>query len=375
MDPVQLLVVGGFLGAGKTTLLAQAARRLVALGKRVGLVTNDQADNLVDTAVLRAATGAGVREVSGGCFCCNFNELLSATDELIRTYQPDMIISEPVGSCTDLSATVLQPLKKHHGRQFRVAPFSVLVDVRQMRTLDQLWQVYQDDATRRFPDEVLYIYRKQLEEADLIVLNKVDLVPEDQAALLERVLAEHFPAAGRMAISAKTGRGVDRWLQYVIQDGSGGGHLAEMDYDTYARGEAALAWLNASVRLKSPTPQVWDVFCRGLLAAIRDQCRESNAAVAHIKIHLSCPAGTVTANLTDQDDVPAARGQADVRSETAELLINARVVTDPQQLRGIVQRCLEQVAGATMAVEMESVASFAPPRPVPAHRFDSVVDQ
>ncbi len=54
MDRPRLLLVGGFLGAGKTTLLAQAAGRLARRGKRVGLITNDQAANLVDTA--RAAT-------------------------------------------------------------------------------------------------------------------------------------------------------------------------------------------------------------------------------------------------------------------------------------------------------------------------------
>ena len=47
-----LILVGGFLGAGKTTLLAEAARRLTSEGRRVGLITNDQAANLVETAML-----------------------------------------------------------------------------------------------------------------------------------------------------------------------------------------------------------------------------------------------------------------------------------------------------------------------------------
>jgi G3E family GTPase len=51
MRKPQLIVVGGFLGAGKTTLIWQAARRLTAMGRTVGLVTNDQAPDLVDTAI------------------------------------------------------------------------------------------------------------------------------------------------------------------------------------------------------------------------------------------------------------------------------------------------------------------------------------
>ena len=50
--PIPLVIVGGFLGAGKTTLLWQAARRLTAKGLRVGLITNDQAPDLVDTGLL-----------------------------------------------------------------------------------------------------------------------------------------------------------------------------------------------------------------------------------------------------------------------------------------------------------------------------------
>lgn len=61
----RFVMVGGFLGAGKTTLLAKATERLVARGKRVGLITNDQATNLVDTAILDE-TGSPVQEVSGG---------------------------------------------------------------------------------------------------------------------------------------------------------------------------------------------------------------------------------------------------------------------------------------------------------------------
>ena len=68
MKEVRMILVGGFLGAGKTTLLVRAARRLVEQGKRVGLITNDQAANLVDTGILRQ-DGLDVGEVAGGCFC------------------------------------------------------------------------------------------------------------------------------------------------------------------------------------------------------------------------------------------------------------------------------------------------------------------
>src|SRR3989304_5595626 len=124
---VRLIFVGGFLGAGKTTLLARAARRLVVQGKRVGLITNDQAANLVDTRILQQG-GFGVAEVAGGCFCCRFNDFVAASDRLLNELRPDVLFAAPVGSCTDISATVLQPLKELYAGWLRLAPFTVLTD-------------------------------------------------------------------------------------------------------------------------------------------------------------------------------------------------------------------------------------------------------
>ena len=116
----RLILVGGF-SSGKTTLLKEAAQRLTARGQRVALLANDQAADLVDTAVLKEA-GTAVDEVAGGCFCCRFPDMMAAIDRLRRKAQPHCILAEPVGSCTDLSATVLQPLKQMHGEEIALAP-------------------------------------------------------------------------------------------------------------------------------------------------------------------------------------------------------------------------------------------------------------
>ena len=67
-------------------------------------------------------------------------------------------------------------MKQFSKDRFQVAPFSVLVDVRQVRTLERLRKSLHNAASPRFPENVMYIYEKQLEEADLIVLNKADLL-------------------------------------------------------------------------------------------------------------------------------------------------------------------------------------------------------
>src|SRR5919109_480290 len=125
MSTLRFIMVGGFLGAGKTTTLARLARFYMSRGQKVGIVTNDQAQDLVDTHNLREQ-GFPVEEVAGACFCCKFNELMDRVGSLQTAQRPDVILAEPVGSCTDLVATVVQPLKDLYAGQFVVAPYAVL---------------------------------------------------------------------------------------------------------------------------------------------------------------------------------------------------------------------------------------------------------
>lgn len=123
----RLVITGGFLGAGKTTLLLKAAQRLTKRGYRVGLLTNDQGEDLVDTA-LGTQAAIPVTEVAGGCFCCRFPDLVAGLQRLQEVAAPDIVLLEPVGSCTDLVATVVRPLVQFHGNTYQLAPLTILLD-------------------------------------------------------------------------------------------------------------------------------------------------------------------------------------------------------------------------------------------------------
>src|SRR6266705_3342610 len=135
MGKARYVMIGGFLGAGKTTAILRLARHLSGQGLKVGLITNDQSLGLVDTAMLGAA-GFDVEEITGGCFCCRFNSLVQAAEKLSSQTRPDVFVAEPVGSCTDLKASVSYPLRRIYGNNFSVAPSSVVVDpIRAARVL------------------------------------------------------------------------------------------------------------------------------------------------------------------------------------------------------------------------------------------------
>lgn len=153
------IMIGGFLGAGKTTAVGKLAKRLADQGVRVGLITNDQGRNLVDTTMLRSQ-GFATEEIPGGCFCCRFNSLVDASQRLNQSTRPEVFVAEPVGSCTDLAATVTYPLRRLYGENFTVAPVSVLVDPIRAR------RVFGLEQGGSFSEKVLYIYLKQLDHLE-----------------------------------------------------------------------------------------------------------------------------------------------------------------------------------------------------------------
>jgi Ni2+-binding GTPase involved in maturation of urease and hydrogenase len=366
MKTVQLVFVGGFLGAGKTTLLWRAAELLTKRGKRVGLITNDQAPDLVDTKWL-AEKGLNVREVAGSCFCCNFAGLIYAAEELLAS-GAEVLIGEPVGSCTDLSATILQPLKDRFKERFVLAPLSVLADPLRLREV----LVPAGDALH--PDAA-YIFRKQIEEADLLVVNKSDLLSSEDRRRLEELLIVQCPNTRVCYLSARTGEGVETWLEEVQSLSCAGARIVPVDYDVYAAGEAVLGWLNADVLLSAVTDSVdWQSFCLDLLACLQAALGRRNARIGHVKLLVTTAEGHCVGNFTDWTSVPSLQGRIVGTPLRADLTLNARVEMSPEELERVVHAALGDVADGRVRAEIRSLRCLRPGRPKPTYRYDRVVD-
>src|SRR5438046_3032348 len=271
------IMIGGFLGAGKTTSVVRLAQRLTDQGLKFGLITNDKGNELVDTAMLRSR-GFATEEIPGGCFCCRFNSLVDAAHKLVAATRPDVFIAEPVGSCTDLVATVTYPLRRIYGDNFSIAPLSVLVDpVRALR-------IFGLEHGGKFSEKVLYIYRKQLEESDIIAINKCDLLDLAQQAKLRDALVQNFPRAEVFEISARTGNGLEPWFERITSAQQHPRTIMDVDYQTYAEGEALLGWLNATVNVSSAQPIDGNALLRQFAGAIQRQLRRERGEIAHLKM-------------------------------------------------------------------------------------------
>ena len=336
-----LALVGGFLGAGKTTLILAAAHELERRGMRAAAILNDQGHGLVDTHFTRA-NGVLAGEVTGGCFCCRLSDLITAARDL-ATASPDVIFAEPVGSCTDISATTIRPLLRDHFDEFRLAPYSVLIDPARAVELDAI----------EMNDDLGFLFRKQIEEADLVCWTKSDI-----RAIPDSV----FPHARRL--SAKTGEGVAAWVDEILSgELAAGNTILEIDYARYARAEAALAWLNLDLTFDAPQPLTPALIIGPLMDEISTELVQSGAAVAHLKITGECASGVLKAALCGNTGDPELEGALDASPALRhQLRVNLRARGAPSLVGDIVRRAVERLPGE---IRIARYACFQPAAPKP----------
>ena len=340
-----VVLVGGFLGSGKTTLIFSAARELDRRRLRSAVIFNDQGKELVDS---RYAGLSGLRsgEVVGGCFCCKLSDLVHAMEEM-RAYSPDVIFAEPVGSCADLSATVLRPLQEDSER-FRLAPVTVLVDPQRAKSL------LEDGAD----PNIRFLFEKQLQEADLVCFTKSDAYPD-----YPDVGAEHV-----RQVSAISGQGVAAWLDEVLSgEIAAARHALEIDYRQYAKAEAALAWLDLQAVFRPAQPISPAMMLGPLLDDLDAALSSAAIPVVHLKAIVTSPVGFVKAAICANGQEPTIEGNLDASpAEVLELLLNLRAVAEPDRVGSIVEK---EFRKRQTSLEHLDHRCFSPAAPVPERRI------
>src|SRR6185437_7670048 len=279
-----------------------------------------------------------------------------------------VFIAEPVGSCTDLKASVSYPLRRMYGDDYSVAPLSVLIDpVRALRILGL-------EPGKAFSKKVVYVYLKQLEEAEAIVINKIDLLSDDRRKTLRDALAAQFPNARIFEISARHGVGMDAWFDAIAGSDLGTAPTMDVDYELYAEGEALLGWLNCTVKVSADELFDGNAFIASLAQKIRGQLQLSAAEIAHFKMTFTPhdATGDIAVLNVAADDHPTEMSHRladDVQS--GELIINLRAEADPEALRtavaGILEQSWSQPKGLSLSIM--HLEHFRPGKPQPTYRY------
>jgi G3E family GTPase len=268
-----------------------------------------------------------------------------------------------VGSCTDFVAAVANPIKIQYREAFRFAPFSIMVDPERVRSL------ILNETQTDFPEDVAYLFGKQMEEADTIVLNKVDLLTEKEANRLLAAIGDRYPGKKLLAVSAREGTGMDEWLEDLISGRPGANTvLSQIDYDRYANAEAVLGWLNAAVKLQADQPFDASRFMTSLATRLRDRFKADKGEIGHLKFVFTSAGKSMWANLTHLGDEPAIGGEELGRLSRGTLIINTRVRLEPEDLEAIVRDSLNRVCtDIQVQPEIDDLQCFSPAYPEPAH--------
>ena len=173
MPRTPIILITGPLGSGKTTLLRHI---LATKREKIAIVMNEFGEIAIDTKVIE---GKNVRiaELGGGCVCCSLlGEFEAAVNEIIEKIAPERIVVETTG--------LAEP---------EALVFNIQEALPQCR-LDGVVSVIDADMLIRFP-ELGHTTRLQIEGADILLLNKVDLIEAAQIEPLETKLREINPTA------------------------------------------------------------------------------------------------------------------------------------------------------------------------------------
>ena len=306
---MKLIVISGFLGSGKTTLLLALARTFSERGHKVAIIENEVGKTGVDGELLKAE-GLSVREIYSGCVCCSLRyDLVNTLLELEKEVQPDIVFLEPSGVAGPKQ--IQNCLCGYSGTIEK----TVMIAVADAQRLP---------AIREFSIPLIH---DGIEIADLVAINKTDLVSPEQLSELQRRLKEVNPVAEMLCISAQQGTNVDRLIAkisaLVVQD-----KIEKPAIELPEGNDLPKASIfAASVTVESPNSDAVRLIEEFLHQLSRKLKPANGILIGHLKAIVKTePIGYAVFSVTSHDQPPFQKGRLSTGSvEKLILTVNAIV--------------------------------------------------
>ncbi len=358
-NKTRFVILGGYLGAGKSTLAAALAKGLRDKhGKSVAIITNDQGDVLVDTEYMRSA-GIDVREVLGGCFCSHFDEFVKNARSLVQIGRPDIIIAEPIGTSTNIMATVVIPLRDMYPDEFEVAPLFVVVDGTRANELLTPSSGFGLGGGRLIPSH-------QVHEAEVIVVTKADLMGQEVLSHVMAAVGREVPDAQVLACSARSGFNLESLVSVVLSGKRSNKAASGVDQRLFNTEKATMGWYSGVSSIRSPVRL--DVYDLAMTFMKEVAKRYDPSCIGHVKLIYTSDSSSLKMSLVgDSVQVDGIKGGRYSEGE-GKLVANARIMAPPAQIRKDMESALH-VTIASLGVELvEHKGNTIAPKPeVPDH--------
>ncbi|MDO4545743.1 MAG: GTP-binding protein [Bacillota bacterium] len=339
------MVLSGFLGSGKTTAMIAFARDM----KRRGLATaailaNDLgAGNIVD-AEFCAAAGVMTLPISGGCICYQHDNLVVKMRQL-ESMGADVIFSDIPGCGIGAMDHVYIELEDKEKDDFDLMPFTCIIDPERMR------MIMPEKADLNLPEEMRFLLDAQIAESDLVVLNKTDTISKAEADEIVKFIGSFYPDKAVMTMSAMTGEGVSRVVDYLLEHFSEAKHR-EIGYESEAfiKAEEQMSWFNTRVYMEQREDKALDFnqVIGDLFEGIRSGLKESGGNVPHLKMFAADSEEELTdffkASLIGIDYPVQYDRKLERKYSALSLIVNARCAAEAARMADIVADAVDEIS-------------------------------
>ncbi|MBR3689803.1 MAG: GTPase (G3E family) [Eggerthellaceae bacterium] len=339
MEQIRFMVMSGFLGAGKTTTMIALAEHMDENYGKTAIIANDLGANLVDTS-LTQTSGCTVVEIGNDCICYQMDNTIDQIRRLRDKEDAVFVMSDIPGCGVGALDHVYHTLDKEHADEFKLSPFTVLVDPERLR------MIMPEKADINLPDELVYLLKLQLEEADLIVLNKIDLLDDETIDRYMGFLKEACPDIPCMAISAREKTGIPELAEYLTTHTTELKNFSVRNNHEFEQAESKLTWYNRRVYFKTNSGEKVDcnAVVDDIIESIRMSLIERKRNVPHLKTFATSGAGDFNKASLIGVDYDIEYAQRFLRPhKNMRMIINARAVCESRPLARLMDDAIDEV--------------------------------
>ncbi len=339
MSGVRYMVVSGFLGAGKTTSMLALSRSVNSRHPlRAAILANDLGEGNIVDAEYTAMSEVMTDCIAGDCICYQHENLVDRLRAL-GGRGADIVFSDIPGCGIGALDHVYRELANREPGEFRLLPFTCIVDPERLEMLA--------GKDIGLPGEMRFLLNAQMAEADLIILNKIDTLSPARREEKLALIASLHPDTPVMAMSARSGEGVDAAADYILShDSPVCGRDIGYGSEQFIAAERLMSWYNRRVFFTERGGRNLDF--NAALGALMDGVSAALSAgggnVPHFKVFASGEDGDYfKASLLGVGRPIEYDRRFERRYTALSVIINARASVDADAMSAAVEDALEAV--------------------------------